>query len=155
MTLSFLCPLMIRGHYAGLALWFLRPFLYSMMSFSTRGHPRRQSLYEAERLAFEAMAPLTPGLPARCFVTHELPCCSLTHRDIIRDSGQKNNTSLFSLGLSQQDPWPCSWQMCVSSEYICIWYYMWSKCRRNSFILRCNFHILLIWNSSAWWLCYI
>ncbi len=62
-TSSFLCSLMIRGHYASRALWFLRPFLYSVMSFSTWGHPRRQSLYEAERLAFEALA---PGLSARC-----------------------------------------------------------------------------------------
>lgn len=63
MTSSFLCSLMIRGHYASLALWFLKPFLCSTMSFSTWGHPRRQSLYEAERQAFEALA---PGLSARC-----------------------------------------------------------------------------------------
>lgn len=91
------------------------------MSSSTRGHPRRQRLYEAERQAFEAPAPPSSQ---HGVVKHELPCCSLTHRDIIRDSGQKNNTSLFSPGNFITRPVAFFETNVTFQHEICIWSHM-------------------------------
>lgn len=99
---------------------------------SARGRPRRpEPLWS--RTSASRLKPRRPPAPAprHGVVTRELPCCSLTHWDIIRDSGQKNNTSQCSLGLSQEDPEPSSWQMSFSWGDICIWHYAWGNIRNQ------------------------
>jgi len=90
MTSSFLCSPIIPAHYAHLALWFLRPFLYSMMSFYNRDHPRRQSLYEVEPCVSEALA---PALSAQC--CNAWAPMLLVDSHIIRDSEQEKTPCYY------------------------------------------------------------
>lgn len=109
----------------------------------------------------KCLKPLAPGPRV---LTHELPCCSLTHRDIIRDSGQKNNTSLFSLELPNKTlglvhdkclflKKTSVFRITREEENVDVNSCLILKCKCSQFLLqRISKHLyFLIWNSSGWW----
>lgn len=110
-TFTFLWSLMICGFYAILALWFLRPFLYRVMSLPTWGHPMRRGLRGAECGAFEAAA-------------HQVPCCSwLT--DVLLETAERKTTRLYflwNLHNKNRGHVDGKWKK------ISIWHYNKSKC---------------------------
>lgn len=111
-TSSFLRSLTVAGLDASAALWFFRPFLYRTTGSSA---PGSKPLWSRTSGVWSPDRP-----PQHTVVTHELPCCSLTRPDIIRDGGEKNNTSLFSLGLLTTRPLASlTTNVCFLKRHLC------------------------------------